>query len=82
MTVFAPGNASWIQCWDQCMTYLKLMAEYEVFPGLKTLFLRYGCCLDGVTPAQGFGMAGCPEYQTTVTRVVTITFVSHLILTE
>ncbi|XP_011489898.1 papilin isoform X1 [Oryzias latipes] len=25
---------------------------------------RYGCCLDGVTLAQGFGRAGCPEYQT------------------
>lgn len=42
----------------------------------KNLFLRYGCCLDGVTPAQGFGRAGCPEY---LTAVVGITFVSHLV---
>ncbi|KAF7663242.1 hypothetical protein LDENG_00215820 [Lucifuga dentata] len=33
---------------------------------VKYLLLRYGCCLDGVTPAQGFGRAGCPDYQRTV----------------
>lgn len=37
----------------------------------KNIIYRYGCCLDGVTAATGFGRAGCPEYQT-VTTVVKI----------
>lgn len=52
-----------------------ILAHYKAFTVLKkkSLFLRYGCCLDGVTPAQGFGRAGCPEYQTTVTTLVVTT---------
>ena len=34
-----------------------------------SLLLRYGCCMDGITPAQGFGRAGCPDYQTSVVRI-------------
>lgn len=49
-----------------------ILAHYKAFTQ-KSLFLRYGCCLDGVTPAQGFGRAGCPEYQTTVTTMVVTT---------
>ena len=34
-----------------------------------SLLLRYGCCMDGITPARGFGRAGCPEYRTSVVRI-------------
>ncbi|KAF6737551.1 Papilin [Oryzias melastigma] len=33
-------------------------------PVENCVYSRYGCCLDGVTVAHGFGRAGCPEYQT------------------
>lgn len=35
---------------------------------LHVWWCRYGCCLDGVTAAQGFKRAGCPEFN----RVISI----------
>lgn len=45
------------------------------------LCFRYGCCSDGVTPAQGFGQAGCPEYQTVVGITLLTDFMSQSQLT-
>lgn len=37
--------------------------------------------MDGVTPAQGFGQAGCPEYQTVVGITLLTNFMSQSQLT-
>ncbi|XP_066927951.1 tissue factor pathway inhibitor 2-like [Clytia hemisphaerica] len=46
-----------------CLSETYETVEALVIPGCPSNSGRYGCCVDGITPAQGPNQQGCPEYK-------------------